>query len=73
MGSISGAADWRAADWRAEQLGLVYFPTYGVVLTFVIMVFRLARQEHHVWVIWPARVAALMAAQVAAEVEKQSG
>ena len=26
----------------AEQLGLVYFPTYGVVLTFVIMVLTLA-------------------------------
>ena len=34
--------------------------------------FRLARQERDVWVTWPARVAALMAAQVAAEVEKQS-
>ena len=36
------------------------------------LVFRLARQERDVWVTWPAR-AALMAAQVAAEVEKQSG
>ena len=35
--------------------------------------FRLARQERDVWVTWPARVAALMAAQLAAEVEKQSG
>ena len=35
--------------------------------------FRLARQERDVWVTWPARVAALIAAQVAAEVEKQSG
>ena len=34
------------------------------------LVFRLARQERDVWVTWPARVAALMAAQVAAEVEK---
>ena len=33
----------------------------------------LARQERDVWVTWPARVAALMAAEVAAEVEKQSG
>ena len=33
---------------------------------------RLARQERDVWVTWPARVAALMAAQVAAEVEKQT-
>ena len=37
------------------------------------LVFRLARQERDVWVTWPARVAALMAAQVAAEVEAASG
>ena len=35
--------------------------------------FRLARQERDVWVTWPARVAALMAAQIMAEVERQSG
>ena len=37
------------------------------------LVFRLARQERDVWVTWPARVAALVAAQIAAEVEKNSG
>jgi hypothetical protein len=37
------------------------------------LVFRLARQERDTWVTWPSRVAALMAAEVAAEVEKQSG
>ena len=37
------------------------------------LVFRLARQERDTWVTWPSRVAALMAAKVAAEVEKQSG
>jgi hypothetical protein len=37
------------------------------------LVFRLARQERDVWVTWPARVAALMAAQVSAEVETSSG
>lgn len=37
------------------------------------LVFRLARQERDVWVTRPSRVAALMAAEVAAEVEKQSG
>lgn len=37
------------------------------------LVFRLARQERDVWVTWPARVAALMAAQVAAESESASG
>ena len=36
------------------------------------LVFRLARQERDVWVTWPARVAALMAAEVGAEVEKQT-
>jgi hypothetical protein len=37
------------------------------------LVFRLARQERDVWVTWPARVAALKAAQVAAEVETATG
>ena len=37
------------------------------------LVFRLARQERDVWVTWPSRVAALMAAEVALGVEKQSG
>ena len=37
------------------------------------LVFRLARQERDVWVSWPGRVAALMAAQIMAEVERQSG
>ena len=36
------------------------------------LVFRLARQERDVWVTWPARVAALMAAEVAAEVENHT-
>lgn len=37
------------------------------------LVFRLARQERDVWITWPSRVAALMAAEVAAAVEQQSG
>ena len=37
------------------------------------LVFRLARQERDAWVTWPARVAALMAAEVAAGVERQFG
>jgi len=37
------------------------------------LVFRLARQERDVWVTWPTRVAALMAAQLSAEMEKPSG
>ncbi|MBZ0130225.1 MAG: hypothetical protein K8F59_14025 [Rhodobacteraceae bacterium] len=37
------------------------------------LVFRLARQERDVWVTWPARVAAIMAAEVAAELETATG
>ena len=37
------------------------------------LVFRLARQERDVWVTWPARVAALIAAQIGAEMEKHLG
>ena len=36
------------------------------------LVFRLAHQERDTWVTWPSRVAALMAADLAAEVEKQT-
>jgi branched-chain amino acid transport system permease protein len=42
MGSITGAAIGALLVGLAEQLGLVYLPTYGVVLTFVIMVVTLA-------------------------------
>jgi branched-chain amino acid transport system permease protein len=42
MGSISGAAIGALIIGLAEQFGLAYFPTYGVVLTFVIMVVVLA-------------------------------
>jgi hypothetical protein len=37
------------------------------------LVFRLARQDCNLWIIWPARLAALMAAQVEAEMETTSG
>ena len=37
------------------------------------LVFRLVRQERDTWVTWPNRVAALMAAEVALGVEKQTG
>ena len=36
------------------------------------LVFRLAREARDAWVTWPGRVAALMAAEVTAEVEKQT-
>jgi branched-chain amino acid transport system permease protein len=38
MGSVSGAAVGALLVGLAAQIGLVYFPAYGVVLTFVIMV-----------------------------------
>lgn len=42
MGSISGAAIGALLIGLAEQFGSVYFPTYAVVLTFLIMVVVLA-------------------------------
>jgi len=42
MGSISGAAIGALLIGLSEHLGLAYWPTYGVVLTFVIMVGVLA-------------------------------
>ena len=42
LGSITGAAIGALIIGLAEQFGLAYFPTYGVVLTFLIMVGVLA-------------------------------
>jgi branched-chain amino acid transport system permease protein len=42
MGSITGAALGAVIIGLAEQFGSVYFPTYAVVLTFLIMVVVLA-------------------------------
>ncbi len=42
MGSIPGAALGALLIGLAEQFGLAYAPTYGVVFTFVIMVLVLA-------------------------------
>ncbi len=42
LGSVPGAAIGALIIGLAEQFGLAYFPTYGVVLTFLIMVFVLA-------------------------------
>ena len=42
LGSIPGAAIGALLIGLAEQFGLAYFPTYGVVLTFLIMVVVLA-------------------------------
>ena len=42
MGSIAGAAIGALLVGLAEQFGLAYFPTYGVVITFIIMIVVLA-------------------------------
>lgn len=42
MGSVTGAAIGALLVGLADQIGLVYFPTYGVVLTFIIMIAVLA-------------------------------
>jgi branched-chain amino acid transport system permease protein len=42
MGSIIGAALGALLVGVAEQFGLAYAPTYGVVFTFVVMVLVLA-------------------------------
>ncbi len=42
MGSIPGAAVGALLIGLAEQFGLAYFPTYGVVVTFIIMIVVLA-------------------------------
>jgi branched-chain amino acid transport system permease protein len=42
MGSVPGAAIGALLIGLAEQFGLAYFPTYGVVLTFIIMALALA-------------------------------
>ena len=42
MGSVIGAAYDALLIGLAEQFGLAYAPTYGIVFTFVIMVLVLA-------------------------------
>lgn len=42
LGSVTGAAIGALLIGLAEQFGLAYFPTYGVVLTFLILVVTLA-------------------------------
>jgi branched-chain amino acid transport system permease protein len=46
MGSVSGAALGAVLVGLAEQFGLAYAPTYGVVFTFVIMTLVLAFRPH---------------------------
>ncbi len=42
MGSVTGAAIGALLIGLAEQFGLAYAPTYGIVFTFVIMAAALA-------------------------------
>ena len=42
MGSVTGAAIGALLIGLAEQFGLAYSPTYGIVYTFLIMVLALA-------------------------------
>lgn len=42
LGSVTGAAIGALLIGLAEQFGLAYFPTYGVILTFLILVVVLA-------------------------------
>lgn len=46
MGSVGGAALGALLIGLAEQFGLAYSPTYGVVYTFIIMVLTLAFRPH---------------------------
>jgi branched-chain amino acid transport system permease protein len=46
MGSVAGAALGAVLVGLAEQFGLAYAPTYGVVFTFVIMALVLAFRPH---------------------------
>ena len=61
MGSVTGAAIGALLIGLAEQFGLAYAPTYGVVFTFLIMVAVLAFRPagHH----GPAGMSATAAAQ----------
>jgi branched-chain amino acid transport system permease protein len=56
MGSITGAAIGALLVGLAEQIGLVYLPTYGIVLTFIIMVVTLAMRPQGI--MGTARIAA---------------
>jgi len=62
--------------YQAQERQLAFQKKKGVLVDRAraeALVFRLARQERDTWVTWPNRVAALMAAEVALGVEKQTG
>jgi len=83
-GSVSGPGDSTSylkartalTVYQAQERQLSIQKKKGVLVDRAraeTLVFRLARQERDVWVTWPTRVAALMAAQLSAEMEKASG
>ena len=83
-GVISGAGDSTSylkartalTVYQAQERQLAIQKKKGVLVDRAraeTLVFRLARQERDTWVTWPTRVAALMAAQLSAEMEKASG
>jgi hypothetical protein len=86
MRSRGGLGWWRPGDstsylkartaltvYQAQERQLSIQKKKGVLVDRAraeTLVFRLARQERDTWVTWPTRVAALMAAQLSAEMEK---
>ena len=83
-GSVSGPGDSTSylkartalTVYQAQERQLAIQKKKGVLIDRAraeTLVFRLARQERDTWVTWPTRVAALMAAQLSAEMEKASG
>jgi phage terminase Nu1 subunit (DNA packaging protein) len=84
VGSASGAGDSTSylkartalTVYQAQERQLSIQRKKGVLVDRAraeTLVFRLARQERDTWVTWPTRVAALMAAQLSAEMEKAQG
>jgi hypothetical protein len=82
-GSVSGPGDSTSylkartalTVYQAQERQLSIQKKKGVLVDRAraeTLVFRLTRQERDTWVTWPTRVAALMAAQLAAEMEKVS-
>jgi hypothetical protein len=62
--------------WKAQERQIRLAQLKGELIDrdrAVALVFRLARQERDTWVTWPARVAALMAADLSAAVSGEIG
>ena len=83
-GAVSGAGDSTSylkartalTVYQAQERQIAIQRKKGVLVDRAraeTLVFRLARQERDAWVTWPARVAAIMAAELSAEMEKTTG